>query len=212
MPIRYEVKAGDCISSIGFEHGFLPDTIWNYPDNEELKKLRQDPNVLLPGDIIIIPNLRLKEVSEPTNMVHKFYRKAVPEKLRLQFKLNDLPRANEPYTVEIDQKIVMTDKKTDSEGRIECSIPPNAREILVIFNNGQEVYKVYAGLLNPIDEISGVQARLKNLGFYAGPIDNKLSPEFEEAIRSYQTANNLGTQDGILNDETRTSLKQAYGG
>jgi hypothetical protein len=212
MPIRYIVKQGDCISSIAFEHGFFPDTIWNYPDNAKLKELRLDPNVLLPGDTVVIPNLRLKEVSEPTNMVHKFQRKGVPEKLRLQFKLNDLPRVDEPYNLEIDGKIIITGKKTDEEGRIECSIPPNAREILVTFNEGREVYKIYAGFLNPIEEISGVQARLSNLGYYQGPIDNKSSEELEAAIRSFQEANNLVSRDGTLNNETRDSLKQAYGG
>lgn len=212
MSIRYEVKQGDCISSIAFEHGFLPDTIWDHPDNAKLKGLRQDPNVLLPGDIVIIPDLRPKEVNKPTDTVHKFYRKAVPEKLRIQFKLNDLPRANEPCTVEIDQKIVLTNKKTDNQGFFECAIPPNASEILIKFNDGQEIYKVYAGALNPIEEISGVQARLKNLGYYKGPVDNKSTPELEEAIRLFQTENNLATGNGILNDETRNLLKQVYGG
>lgn len=212
MPIRYVVKPGDCISSIAFEHGFFPDTIWDYPDNAKLKELRRDPNVLLPGDIVIIPDLRLKEVTEPTNMVHKFYRKGVPEKLRLQFKLNNIPRANEPYTLEIDRKTVITGKKTDGEGRIECSIPPNAREILVTFDEGREIYNVYAGFLNPVEDISGVQARLSNLGYYDGPIDNRQSEELAAAIRSFQEENNLSSCDGTLNDETRASLKQAYGG
>ena len=72
MPINHQVKQGDCISSIAFENGFFPDTIWNHPSNAELKKKREDPHVLLPGDMVFIPDKRPKEVSEPTNQVHKF--------------------------------------------------------------------------------------------------------------------------------------------
>ncbi|MEZ5427395.1 MAG: peptidoglycan-binding protein [Pyrinomonadaceae bacterium] len=211
MPLNYQVKQGDCISSIAFEHGFHPDTVWNFPANAELKKIRRDPNVLQPGDIVVIPDIRPKEVGGATNQVHKFYRKAVPEKLRLQFKLNNQPRANEPFELEVDGEIVLTGRKTDSQGRIQCPIPPNAREVRVFFNGGREAYKFYAGFLNPIDEISGIQARLKNLGYYSGPVDNKPSSSFEDAVRSFQRANNL-RETGETDDQTKAAIKGAYGG
>jgi len=211
MPLRYQVKPGDCISSIAFDHGFFPDTVWNYPDNAELKKLRGDPNVLLPGDIVVVPDLRPKVVSEPTNEVYKFRRKGVPEKLRVQFKLNHRPRANEPYSLEVEGKIIQTGKTTDSEGRIECGIPPNARNIRVLFNDGKEAHQLNAGSLNPIEEMSGVQGRLKNLGYYEGPVDGKTSSALEESLRTFQKEKNL-EGNGALNEATRAAIKQAYSG
>ena len=56
MPINHTVRAGDCISSIAFERGFFPDTIWNHGDNSDLKTRREDPNVLLPGDVVVVPD------------------------------------------------------------------------------------------------------------------------------------------------------------
>src|SRR4028118_472280 len=106
MPINYQVKPGDCISSISFEHGFFPDTIWNHPENAELKKLRKNMNVLRPGDVVIIPDKRIKEVFEPTNQVHRFKMKSTPPKLRIQFMFDGQPRANVPYELIIEGNLV----------------------------------------------------------------------------------------------------------
>src|SRR5882724_13489186 len=103
MPINYKVEQGDCISSIAFEYGFYPDTIWNYPANSELKKKREDPNVLFPGDVVTIPDRRPIEFSKPTTARHKFRLKNIPAKLRLRLlTLEGQPRANEKYVLEID--------------------------------------------------------------------------------------------------------------
>src|SRR5258705_2376897 len=84
MPIDYLVETGDCISSIAFDHGFFWETIWNHPQNAELKSKRKDPNILQEGDVVHTPDLRLKRESRPTNQKHKFVRKGAPAKLRLR--------------------------------------------------------------------------------------------------------------------------------
>ena len=33
MPEDYVAKAGDCLTSIAFEHGFDWKTLWNHPNN-----------------------------------------------------------------------------------------------------------------------------------------------------------------------------------
>ena len=81
---RHQVKQGDCISSIAEENGFFWETVWNHPENKELKELREDPNILFPGDIVFVPDIRPKEVSEPTNQVHKYQVKNAPAKLTLR--------------------------------------------------------------------------------------------------------------------------------
>jgi Putative peptidoglycan binding domain len=84
MP-EHIVKDGDCIDSIAAEHGFFPDTIWNHPDNSDLKQLRKDPNILLAGDKVMIPELQIKEVWKADRARHRFKRKGVPARLRLRF-------------------------------------------------------------------------------------------------------------------------------
>jgi hypothetical protein len=48
----YVVRQGDYLAKIADSLGFDPDEAWNHPRNSELKELRKDPHVLLPGDIL----------------------------------------------------------------------------------------------------------------------------------------------------------------
>ncbi len=208
MPINHQVKQGDCISSIAFENGFSPDTIWNHPSNAELKKKREDPNVLMPGDMVFVPDKRPKEVSESTNQVHKFKCKNTPEKFKLQLMIGGEPRVGEEYELEIED--LKFSGKTDGQGRIEQSIPPDAKNGKLILANGEEVYQLQLGRLNPSDEITGAQGRLWNLGFYFGAIDGKMSDELEEAVQEFQFTKNI-EPDGKLTPATIAALKDDYG-
>ena len=208
MPINHQVKQGDCISSIAFENGFFPDTIWNHPSNAELKKKRADPNVLMPGDMVFVPDKRPKEVSEPTNQVHKFKCKNTPEKFKLQLLIGGEPRVGEEYELEIED--LKFSGKTDGQGRISQSIPPNAKKGRLLLAKGAEVYQLQIGNLNPSGEITGAQGRLWNLGFYFGAIDGKMSDELEEAILEFQFSRNI-EPDGELNSATKDALEQAHG-
>jgi hypothetical protein len=98
MPIDYEIGPGDCINSVALRHGFFPDTLWNHGSNAELKERRKDPNVLMTGDKLVIPDIKIKELDKATEKKHRFRRKGVPAKLHLRFlkpkdKLKNLPEA-----------------------------------------------------------------------------------------------------------------------
>lgn len=205
---NYEVQQGDCLSSLAFEYGLMVESIWQHPNNAQLKQRRKDPNLLLPGDIVFIPDKRLKSVERPSNDVHKFRCKNAPEKLRLQLFIEEKPRAYEEYKLEIEN--LKFSGKTDSQGRLEQSIPPNAKTGKLLLANGTEIYQLQLGHLNPSDEITGAQGRLWNLGLYFGPIDGIMSDELEEAIQEYQFTKNI-EPDGKLNPATTSALKQDYG-
>ena len=49
MPDKHDVKPGDCILSIVDAKGFFWETLWEHPENGELREKRLDPNTLLPG-------------------------------------------------------------------------------------------------------------------------------------------------------------------
>ena len=99
MPIEHEITHGDCIDSIALRYGFFPDTLWNHSANADLKQLRKDPNVLFPGDKLVIPDLQLREENGATEKRHRFRRKGVPAKLHLRFlKAKDPPPEQEDAT------------------------------------------------------------------------------------------------------------------
>lgn len=208
----YIVKQGDCLSSIAAEHGFFWESLWDLPENGELKSVRKDPYILLPGDRVFIPPLRPKEETRPTDQVHTFKVKGVPERLHLIITdEEDQPLANRPYTLDIDDKQRL-EGETDGSGAIETFIMPNARSGHLIVGQGDEMREYHLGLghIDPIEEISGVQGRLFNLGFYDGPVDGKLSGHTSMAVLRFQERYNLEAT-GKTDDQTRNKLKEIFG-
>jgi len=82
--INYKVKQGDCLASIAEKHGFSWETLWNLPENNELRRKHQEPTILLPGEIVRIPDLRNKQETGATEQRHQFRKKGTPALLRLQ--------------------------------------------------------------------------------------------------------------------------------
>ncbi|UCE46828.1 MAG: peptidoglycan-binding protein [Phycisphaerales bacterium] len=206
---EHTVKQGDCISSIAFKYGMFPDDIWNDSKNRQIKEQRKDPNVLMPGDVVYVREKEEKEVSCASEQRHRFKRKGVPEILRMRFLSGGEPRADKDYVLDIDGTLF--DGKTDKDGKVEIAIPPNAKQATILFRESGVEYKLKLGNLDPITEISGVQGRLKNLGFYPGPIDGNMSDQLEQAIRDFQERNNL-EPNGSLDENTRNKIDKSSGG
>ena len=69
---------------------------------------------------------------------------------------------------------------------------------------------VKLGHLDPVNEVSGIQARLNNLGFDAGPIDGIDGPITRRAIKAFQEQQGLSV-DGIVGPQTQAKLKEVHG-
>ena len=209
--IKHTVKQGECISSIAYKYGFLPDTLQQDSVNSELMQLRDDPDILLPGDVINIPDKRTKTEQVPTDQQQKFVRKGVPAYLTLQL-LDDEqePRANMDYTLTVDS-ITISDT-TDADGYIDTSIPPNARKATLVLDidGNTEEYEIPLGHIDPIDEVSGIQERLHNLGYDCGRIDGQLGDKTSTLIKHFQQQQGL-EETGEINDATKQKLLEIHG-
>jgi N-acetylmuramoyl-L-alanine amidase len=199
------------MESIAQEHGYFWQTLWEHPNNAELKAKRQNPDVLLPGDVVYIPEKRLKEEPGATEQRHRFKRKGVPSMLRLVLKdENDEPRVGVPYVLEIDGKL--SSGETDSAGRIERPIPPDAQrgKLIVGTGNDQEEHQLQLGHMDPVTEITGVQGRLKNLGYDCGETSGVLDAKTQEAIRAFQAEHGLEVT-GEADEATQQELENQHG-
>jgi hypothetical protein len=207
---NYTVKQGECIESIAFKHGHFWQTVWDHPNNQQLRSARTSHNVLLPGDKVFVPDLRQKQETGATAQRHRFRRKGVPCRLVMIFKHEDQPRANVPYVLEVDGKLFSG--KTDAQGGIRHPVPPNARRGKITLGTGDETEEYYLRLggLDPITEVSGIQQRLRKLGFGSGEVDGVLGPETQAAIRAFQAKHGLN-ETGEPDQATRDKLKQEHG-
>ena len=202
---KHIVKEGDCISSIAFQNGFFPETIWKDAANDELREQRKNPNVLMPDDVVAIPELRLKEVEKPSGEKHKFRRRGVPEKLRFQMLLNNQPRSDLEYTVDIDGKL--TKGLADVDGNVEIWVPPDATKGKLIISK-EEQYDLALGALPPIAKEVGVRARLVNLGYLEDPKAD--SEVYQRAIEAFQSGHSIALT-GKADKETQEKLLEIHG-
>jgi hypothetical protein len=203
MAKDYTVGPGDCISSIAFKSGFFWETLWNHGGNAALKSKRKDPNVLLDGDVVHIPDLTGKDESCATENRHKFKLKGVPAKLKIRVLFNNKPLKNKPYRLSIDG--IWSKGTTDGDGVVASPLPPDAIEgRLIVGEEGQQqVYQLRFGCVAPLDADDGVAARLHDLGY---PVKDDL----HGVIKSFQADNSLPVT-GEIDDATRSKLKEKFG-
>jgi hypothetical protein len=215
MSDTHIVEQGEHLSKIAKDNGF-PDyrTIWDHPDNAQLKKLRQNPNVLYPGDEVIIPDKEEKEESGSTEKRHTFVVKKAALKLVLFLEdIFEKPIAGATCALLVgDQTFQLT---TDAKGKIEQEIPLDATDASLVIRGDQtpvadEIIPIKIGSLDPVEFISGQQARLNNLGYFAGDVGGVDQAALQSAIEEFQCDHGLFV-DGICGPKTRAKLKEVHG-
>lgn len=204
MPKR-KVGIGGTTSGFAKTYGFFWRTIWEHPENAGLRAKRKDPNVLFETDEIFIPERQPKNASKETESQHVFKRKGEPSKIKMQILALGKPRANEDYVLEVDGK--KTEGKTDGDGRLEHFIPGNARSGKLIFKGGKEIHPLRLGNLDPLDQVSGVQQRLNNLGYNCGGEIGKMGEKTKDALKKFQADNKLNAS-GEADAATKAKLDQ----
>lgn len=206
------VVQGESIGSIADLYGFYWGTIWNDPANAGLREQRADPNVLYPGDVVHVPEKGAKVVPAATGRTHRFRLKGVPSMFRLRILRDDgSPRAGVSYRVIIDGAVVQSGVLGD-DAMLAFPVSPRARTATLVFGEGAaaEEYSLRFGHLDPITTVSGVKARLNNLGYDAGPEDGPWDESATAALKRFQEALGQMEPSGELDDDTRAALQRAH--
>ncbi len=211
----HTVVQGEHLSGIAKKYGFASyKTIWDHAQNAEVKKKRQNPNVIFPGDRLFIPDKEVKDESGGTEKRHRFQVKA--EKLTLRLVLEDLygkPIANAQCELRVENEVFTL--TTSGQGKIEQDIKPTDERAFLTIKDPQTPVNeiqipVMIGHLDPVEEVSGQKTRLANLGYYAGRIDGQDDPAFRLAVEEFQCEHGL-TVDGVCGPKTQAKLKSVHG-
>ncbi len=204
----HSVRENECITSVAAKYGLNWETIWNDPANAELKSERESPNLLVPGDQITVPELRLREESCTTSERHRFVKKGVPAKLRLRLTDDGQPRSGEPYRLRVDGRT--TSGTVPEGGLLELHIAPNANHATLLVGDEPDEYVLKVGVIQPVSELKGVQARLDSLGYPCGRPDGELGPKTQSALIGFQRTEEL-EETGEPDQATLNLLRERYG-
>lgn len=189
------VQQGECIGSIAAKYGLLPETLWAFKANQELRDARNDEYVLLPGDQVAIPEKLPKNVNVESGGKHVFLRKSIP--LHLRIELSDeqaKPYAKQPFVLEGDG--CHEEGSSSDAGLIEAWVPTELKHATLSFPQlDEDVIMIEIGGIEPVGTIEGIQARLNNLGYFCGPVSHVLNPPTILALDRFRTAQSLTPQD-----------------
>jgi hypothetical protein len=208
MP-THQVEEGEQLIDIAAKSGFENvETIWNAPENAELRGTREDPSQVSAGDSVFIPEKRVATFEKPASGVHEF--EVHVAKLEVTLRLLDLfgnPLDSAACTLRVDGE--ESSSTTDGDGMLRVRVKRDARSAVVVV--GQDTYNLAVGALAPLPTALGVEGRLLNLGYLDAPLQGVDSAEqLAAALEQFQADHGLKV-DGILNDEVVDALSAAHG-
>lgn len=211
MPF-HDVKQGETLLGLAVANGLDGwQDILDRPENAELKKKRSDPGILKTGDRVFIPNREMRHEASAIDAKHTF--KISRPKAWLRLALKDAAGAalaGKAYELTVSGKT--TTGKLPADGLIEQAVPVDATEgrlTVWMDETVSQVWDLKIGHMDPADEVSGVQARLNNLGFDCGDPDGVLDDDTKSAVRAFQLLTGLEATSEI-DDALRKKLLSFY--
>ncbi|HYV45592.1 MAG TPA: peptidoglycan-binding protein [Myxococcaceae bacterium] len=209
---QHTVRQGECLSQIARRYGFSDfRIIYNHPSNADFKRKRPNPDLIHPGDQVFIPEPEAKKVEVAAGQAHRFKLKDAKRKLHLRLRdVHGEPLRNVAYTLDLGSEV--REKQTDGEGAVKEEVPLHQQTAVLAIQG--VAWTLQIGDLNPVDEVgedlTGVQARLKNLGYGSGAIDGRPSAPTQAAIRAFQEDHDLEV-DGTCSSAFKDKLVEEYG-
>ncbi|SEK53466.1 Peptidoglycan-binding (PGRP) domain of peptidoglycan hydrolases-containing protein [Stigmatella aurantiaca] len=211
MSTKHKVKQGDWLAKIARQHGFTRgQEIWDHPDNAALRQKRRNPYCLQSGDEVVIPETPGLKVSVGSSYL--LQGGDPPDRFQLGLRRGNMPLGRRRYELKFGDTVYTG--FLSFSGMMDHPLLPNASEGALKVWTSEEPelvceWKLQLGFLDPLEEISGVQGRLLNLGYYSGPINNELTEDTRVAVANFQTAWAL-PPTGELDDETIAILEDRH--
>lgn len=207
-----EIGEADSVENLAFRYGLLPETVWDHPENADLRAERDSMHVLRPGDRLFVPAIEPKAEDRAIDATHRFRRRGVPSKLVVTLVIGGEPLADRPCRLELGGRDP-EELRTDADGRVEVPVMPHvgAGRLVVETHDGAWLEIPLAPrALDPVDTPSGAQARLRNLGYLPSEPSGTLDLATVLALARFQEAHGL-PKDGRLDEATQAALVDAHG-
>jgi hypothetical protein len=122
------------LASLAYQLGFDADVVWNDESNTDLRNLRSDPNILLPGDILHIPD-QADRASPPitlaTGTTNTFMAHSPPIQFTVRF--SDPGYASQAFTV--PELPDLTGQTTGADGTVTLSVPVTLSIVTFVFSD-----------------------------------------------------------------------------
>ena len=205
----HKVAQGECLATIAQQYRMNDyRVIYDHPKNAALKLKRPNPNILAEGDTVYIPDNGNKQTDAGTAKQHSFSIKGPT--LRYCTVVRDgrgKPLANAAYTLKMEEKILTG--KTDSGGLLKEDIPIAAESALLTLPELKMTWNLRFGHLDPVETLTGIQARLNGLGYAAGDAGQD-GPPLQSALSAFQKDMGLPVT-GTSDKQTQAKLKAVFG-
>jgi hypothetical protein len=206
----HTVKQGEHLASIAAKYGFQNyQTIWNDGGNSALRANRPNPHVLMPGDVVQIPDKQDKNEKCATGKTHVFKLSRKQIKFRLVIRdFDNQPVPKLPCQLTLGGATYSL--TSNGDGLVEQGIGSDAVDgVLKIPSMGIE-RAVHVGHLDPSQEDSGWAARLRNLGYWHEAEASDNTARQTNAVEEFQCDHGLNVT-GILDSATKAKLEEMHG-
>jgi hypothetical protein len=215
VPIPYTVKQGDCLSRIAAAFGFADwRTVYDAPANADFRKKRPNPNLIYPGDVVVIPDKEQRGFDVTTGARHRFKLKRPATWLRL------VVDVDAPHRYLLEVGTTRARGTTDGSSPIEEKVDPLVTQgVIRLWPDAGDApddppedairWSLAIGSLDPIEEVSGVKGRLLNLGYYDGAVDDQVDAPTVSSIRRFRENHGLEIKDDI-DEELRNKLVEMH--
>jgi len=207
------------IPTIALLHGINDwRTIWEHPENSELRRTRSNPLLLASGDQVFVPEDQ-PDFTAGSGRHVEFRPAPPPSDLRMVMLILQDSRGN-PFAqkrFQLKYSDGTMEGMTSERGEVNCFIPctQNAPILTVFPRDGNEqlrlTWPLQLGWLEPSETVVGVKGRLRNLGYKINALDDSAGEELEFAVRLFRLQHALPDSRSI-DEQFRQRLVEAHGG
>lgn len=209
------VAPGEGLSAIAARYGFPSwRTLYDDPANASLRRARPNPNILLAGDEVTIPDIHTYRLT--TNEPHTLRVSLEIVRLKLRV-MEDIGGEASVATYRLE----VFDGSEPFEGSLEdgcldVPISPRARRArLTLYEEDgttvANVFELRIGALDPLDTVSGVQSRLIRLGYRIGRVDGICGPRTLAALAAFRAVREITDDEAPFGSATLDALEALLG-